>query len=645
MMAAFRAFAKSPWAAVLMGVLIISFGIWGVRDVFHTKISSDVITAGSRTVTAAQFKRMFDRQLRQAQQQSGQAITPDQAAQAGLDVRMLEQMSDLESVHELLRREGVQASDKLIVDQLRKTPDFFNKITGSFDRKTYEALLAQNDLSPPEYESSLRDDIGVSHFMTGMGVGLRAPRVYSALFAIIDQERRAADYFVLDQKSVVMPPIPTDADLTKFMKDNASALRRPELRQLSLVRFSAQAMAATLQADPAEVQKEFDFRKDKLSIPEKRSFVQLPAKDANMAATIAARLRAGDDPSAVGRANGVKPISYSDSAKTSVADPRVADVVFGLQPGQASGPINGEFGYSVVKLASVTPAKPAELKDVRAEIEQAVKDRVAQDKVYDLVQKYEDAHSGGSAMAQAAKTAGVQVYSIGPITADGKVYPTGQAQTGLNQKMLADAFSLTQGGETEVTDLGKGEYYAVRVEKVMPSALPTLDEIRPRLTQFFMAQELIKRIQAKASGLVDRLHKGEKLDAVAASAGAKAQHLDGVTRATAQQQQALGREFLGQLFEAKAGDIFVAPIPQAGVAVVRLDSIQPGAVADVARLTETQLPQLSQELGQNELSGMLRAAAHTLVKPKVDEALARRTIGVSEDLVASSSAKAPAPKS
>ena len=43
----------------------------------------------------------------------------------------------------------------------------------------------------------------------------------------------------------------------------------------------------------------------------------------------------------------------------------------------------------------------------------------------------------------------------------------------MNAKMIADAFALNQGAETEVVDLGKGEYYAIRVERVIPSAAPT----------------------------------------------------------------------------------------------------------------------------------------------------------------------------
>ncbi len=356
---------------------------------------------------------------------------------------------------------------------------------------------------------------------------------------------------------------------------------------------------------------------------------------------MAARLGKGEDPSAVAQAYGVKPISYPNAAKTVVADPKVADAAFALQAGQVSPPVQGATGYSVVKLASITPGKPATLDDVRPQIEQTVKEQQAKDKVYDQVQKYDDVHSGGAPMAQAAKAAGVEVYPIGPITGDGKL-PTGQPQTGLNQKMLTDAFSLPQGGETEVADLGAGEYYAIRVEKILPSALPSLDEVRPQLTRYYMTQELVKRLQAKAAALNDQIKKGQSLEAAAASAGATVQHLQGLSRVTAGQQKALGGDFLNHLFQVKSGEVFTAPIPPASVAIARVTSVQPGALSEAARETLDARPQLSQQMNQSEFSDMLRTAARKAIKPKVDEALARQALGVSPDqLPASSTGKAP----
>ena len=627
MMAFFRALVKSWVARVLLGLLIVSFAVWGVQDAFHGRISDSVVTAGQRTISSAEFKRIFDAQVRNAQKQSGQALTAQDAVNAGLDRRLLADLADSEAVAEVIRRAGVGASNALLVAELRKIPAFFNQVSGAFDEQAYQAVLAENQLTPTDFEKGLRDQLAEDHFSSGMVAGFRAPRTYAALLASVDQEQRALSYFVLDARKAPTPAKPTDAELTKFMKENDSRLRRPEFRAISLVRFSAQALAQTMTADPAEVKKRFDYAKDKLSTPETRAFVQIPVKDQAQAQVVAARLGKGEDPAAVATSVGVKPIVYADAAKGGVADAKVADAAFALKAGEVSGPVQGEFGLAVVKVSKITPPHQATLEEVRSQIEPEVKLEAAQEKVYDQVQKYDDAHSSGAPLVQAAKTAGVQVYPLGPMTADGRLMATGQPVTGLNKQMLDKAFSMSEGEETDVIDLGKGEYYAMRVDKVTPSALPSLDEIRGPLTQAYMTQALVTALQKRAEDLAARVTKGESLDKVAASAGAKVERIPDLSRSNATQHQDLGRDLLTKAFAAKRGDVFVGGV-QTGAAVAKLDAIRPGDTTEVAKAAEQMRPQMSVSMVQSELGEMLRNAARSTVKPRVDEARARQIIGV-----------------
>lgn len=651
MMAFFRALVKSWFARVLLGVLIVSFAVWGVQDAFHGRITDSVVTAGQRTVSSTEFKRIFDAQVRNAQQQSGQALTAQDAVNAGLDRRLLADLADSEAVAEVIRRSGVAPSAQLLVAELRKIPAFFNQVSGAFDEQAYKAVLADNQLTPTEFEKGLRDQLAEDQFSSGMVAGFRAPRTYAALLGAVDQEQRAVSYFVLDARKAPTPAKPTDAELTKFMKDNEARLRRPEFRSISLVRFSAQALAQTITADPAEVKKRFDYGKDKMSTPEKRAFVQIPVKDQAQAQAVSQRLSGGEDPAAVARSIGVKPIAYASVAKLGVADAKVADAAFALKEGQTSGPVQGEFGLAVIKVSKITPPHEVTLDEARSQIEPQVKLEAAQEKVYDQVQKYDDAHSGGSPLIQAAKTAGVQVYPLGPMTADGRLMATGQPVTGLNKQMLDKAFAMTEGEETDVIDLGKGEYYAMRVDKVAPSALPSLEEVRAPLTNAYMTQTLITALQKRAEDLAARVKKGESLDAVAASAGAKVERLTDLSRSDAAKHQDLGRDFLTKAFSVKPGETFVAGGLQFGVAVARLDSVKAGDTAAIARAAEQMRPQMSVSMVQNELGEMLRNAARTAVKPRVDEARARQVIGVqpepgsigAADTAVSSAPAKPAP--
>jgi peptidyl-prolyl cis-trans isomerase D len=640
MLAGFRAFYKSPAAVVLMGLLVFSFAIWGVKDAFHTRISDDVIKAGSRRISTADFKNRFEQALQQLQKQTGQTVTPQQAVDQGAVGQMLQDLASAEAVQEAIRRSGVQPSDNLVIQELRKIPAFFNPVSGRFDQQTYQTLLNQNGLTAPMFEQQMRDDISTLHFTSGMMAGFRAPLTYAALYAGLDQQSRSADFFVLDQHAVPMPAKPTDAQLTQLMNSFAAQLRRPEMRQLSLVRISAQAIEPTLQPKPADVQKQFDAEKAQLGVPERRSFVQIPAKDAAQAQAMAARLTKGEDPSSVARSYGVKPISYADTPLSAVADPKVGQAVFAMQAGQSSGPIQGAGGYAVVKLASITPARPATLEEARPQIAKVLNAQAAQQQAYDQSEKYADAHAAGQPMAQASKAAGVQIYTLPPLSADGKDLNK-QPVPSLTAKMLTDAFALPQGGETDLVDLGKGEYYAIRVDKVTPPSLPSLDEIRGPLTNLYMQRELVNALRTRADALAARERKGESLQAVAASAGAKVTHID-VTRASASQpqQQALGQEFLGRLFQAKPGEVFNALGVNFGMAVAKLNGVQSGSVADVAREAVSLRAQLTDQMGRGEFGEVFEAAARAKVKPRVDEKLAYQAIGVTPQQTPASIGKA-----
>lgn len=629
MLARFRTFAKSPIALALLVLLIVSFAVFGIRDVFHGRISNAVITAGSREVSPADFKRIFKSALQQVEQQQGQPVSMQEAVAAGFDSRVLADLTTSEAFAEYVRRIGVVPADKLVGDAIAKQKGFFNKITGKFDRDAYLELLHKNDMTPATFESLERDQIAQGHLAAGIGAGLRAPKTYSAVIAGYEFESRALTFFLLDPHNVAQPTLPDDATLQTFMNAHAAALKLPERRVLSVVRFSAKALAPTMPVDPAALQKLYNFRKDTLSTPEKRSLVQIPVRDAAMATTIAAKLRAGQDPAAVAKTIDVQPIVYTDATKNSIADPKIADAAFAMKAGDISGPVQGGLGFGVIKLTEIKPAHLASLDEVRPELEAQVRTDAAGQKVYDQVQKYEDAHAGGANLADSAKAAGATVASIGPITDQG-MDVTGAQAPGLSQKLMAQAFKLPAGGESDMINDSSGEYFAVRVEKVIPPSLPTLAEVRPRLVQAYMVTEMSKRLQAKADELTARIKKGESFETVAASANAQVQRAATVTRASLAQNKAIGADMAGRIFSAKAGDVFSGPTAQIAVMVARLDAIQPPpAIEAAAMISQGQQPmssQLFEDMGQ-----LMRNSAAAKVKPTSDIARARAALGLAAD--------------
>src|SRR5207253_2401470 len=82
--------ASSNWLgktimAVVMGVLIISFGIWGIADIFRGFGQSTLAKVGHIEISLNQFRQLYTDRLQQISRQFGRPLTTEQARAFGLD--------------------------------------------------------------------------------------------------------------------------------------------------------------------------------------------------------------------------------------------------------------------------------------------------------------------------------------------------------------------------------------------------------------------------------------------------------------------------------------------------------------------------------------------------------------------------------
>ena len=643
MLAAIRRFAKSWVATLLFGLLIVSFVVFGVsnKTLLQPRGGDAVITAGDRQISPAAYKRQFERFKGQVEQQVHQPITAEMAVANGLDRQVLQGLAANEAFAALVTKAGVRPSDKLIAAQIQKIPAFFDQVSGRFDQKAFKQKLAENGLTPPAFDAELRDEISQAHVGSGLVAGLRAPRAYAAMAAIYTLESRDIAYFVIEPGKVTQPTPPTDAQLSQFMQENAQRLTRPEFRALTVVRFSPAGVSAGGPVDEAEVQKRFNFRKDTLSTPESRTVIQAPAKDAATAAQIAQRLTKGEDPAAVAKSLGVETITYANKPQSAIPDRKIGAAAFATPSGQVVT-VKGDLGLAVIKVLGVTPGKAVTLEQLRPALEAEIRKEAAAEKVYAQTQAYADAVKTGATLTQAAAKAGVAAVSIGPMTRQGRD-EKGQPVPGLSQKLVEAAWALPAGGESEVEDTGDGEFFAVRVEKITPPAMPALAEIRPMLAQAWTQRELAARMQTRADELAARVKKGETLDAVATSAGATVARLPGIDKQNAGKQQVLSQDMLAKTFTSKPGDVFTAPFSHFAFVVGKLENVHAGDPAAIAQAVDRIRPQMSVGFFR-ELGETAKTASRQKIKVTIDANKAREAIGLEPLDIKDAGAAKPAGK-
>ena len=624
-----------------MGLLILVFLILGVGgggrfpDAFRGARADSVVTAGGHATSATDYRRIFDQQKQRFEQETKQAVTAEYLVRNGFDEQLLSQIALDDAQAEMLARAGVEPDASLIDAQIRQIPVAFDRVTGKFSEKQFTEFLASQGLTPRQVQVDLTDELAERHFGYALAAGFKAPRAYAALTAIVGLQYRDVSYFTLDAKAVVQPPAPTDAQLAVFEKAHASQLTRPEMRVITLTKFSAAALAPSVSISDADVEKEFSVRKDSLSTPETRSIVQIPVKTAAEGADAAKRLSKGENPTSIARSFGGEPVIYDNRPLTAIADGKLATAAFALKEGQVSGPVQGELGLAAIKVVRITPGITASLETAKPKIVSDLRAKAAQNRAYELSQKFDDARQAGAGIAAAALKAGVPTTSVGPFTADG-LDAQGKPIPQINDKIAKAASAMRANEDSDIQDAGPGEYYAMKIDQVLAPALPTLDDIRAPLTQAYLREQLISALKARANTLMAELRQGKPMEQAAAEVGGLVARQQDLQVMKAQQYQALGREFLTQIFNQKQGAVFAAGAPN-GIFIARLDAIRPGDVAATARFLETIRQRASQDY-LRDIVANTKEAAEKAIKVSINLKLARQAVGVDPASVAKTGA-------
>lgn len=597
-----RTFSKSWAAKILLGLVALSFVFVGSQtDFFGLSLSRDVVQAGDRSINPVQFKAEFDRWKEGVEAQNGPLTVEEIDARGGIQGFLDMQVSRAGFSHWAWNA-GVRPGAELITKAVRDIPAFFNSITGKFDEDAYKSALAQQNLDPKTFEADVRDQYAQRHIGTALGSGVYVPRVYGALAAVSAAQTRDASWFTVTQAMAGTAPAPTDAQLTELLNENRAALQRPEFRRLTVVLFGPSSVNPP-EPTAEQIQERFDFRKDTLSRPETRSYVAFSTDDQAAAQRVSAALRAGQTPEQAGQAANLEPQAFENRPRSAIQDEAVAGAVFGTGSGQASAPVRGSLGWTVVAVTAVTPGQAATLDSARAEIVNELKTEAAKRLAYEKTEQYQAAREGGADIEAAARQAGVEVVKIDPLSKEG-VTPDG-AQVRAPAQVLTTAFALTRGETSELVDVGDVQYFALRVDEIIPAAMPSLDSLRDQLTRAWTQRANAQLLTSKAEEFAQRIRDGETVAAVAASAGATVTTRPGM-RADEETVAAVGQGVLRGVFsQQKAGTVFTGAGADGSTQVVgQLTRINAPAPALASRAAAGLRPRLSPQIGQELLSGI-----------------------------------------
>jgi peptidyl-prolyl cis-trans isomerase D len=528
--------ASSNWLgkavmSVVMGVLILSFAVWGIADIFKGFGQSTLAKIGKTEISTEQFRQIYTDKLQQLGRQFGRPLTMEQARAFGLDRQVLQQTIAEAALDEDARRMGLAQSDAEVMRTIYNDPNF-KGLGGNFDPARFQATIRQYGYTEQRYLAEQRR-VGLRRQIAGtISAGLEPPKLLIDALTRYQNEQRSVDYIKLDAAQAGTIETPSPETLAAYFDDHKAQFRAPEYRKLSFVVINPEELGKWSEVSDEDAKKVFEQRRDRIGTPEKREVQQMVFPNAEEALAARGRITSGAsfDDVAKERNLNLSDVDLGLIAKSAIIDPAIADAAFALPSGEVSQPVQGRFGVALVKIGKIEPAVTPSYESVAAQVKKELATERARSKVAELHNKMEDERGGGASVIEAAQKLGLTPVTIEAVDRSGRTpdgQPVGNIPRGLD--VVSQAFTSSVGVDNDPIQFAGG-YVWYDVLNVTPSGERNLDEVRAQVEAKWREDQISSKLRAKATEMVAKLESGGTLAAEAASIGAKVETATGFRR-------------------------------------------------------------------------------------------------------------------
>ena len=543
--------AQGKVAKVILGLIILSFALAGVGSYLNGPARTAPATVNGNDISAPALENAYRNERARMESQMGEAFNqlaanPDYMKQFRRGV--LDRLIDQALIDDKARSLGLRVSDEQIKQAIVAMPEFAEN--GKFSNDRYLQLIRRAGMTPEMFRDSLRQDMVRQQLMGAvLGSEFALKGEAEQLDRLYNQTRdlrliRLAASAYVDGIEV------SDAEVEQFYKANSARFMNDETVKVDYLLLDAANLGKNIKVTEQDAQDYYDQHQDLFQRPERRqvAHILIPfGKDEKAAEqkaeAVLAKAKAGDDFAALAKADSSDTFSAKkggelDWFEKGVMDPAFEKAAFALaKAGDLSAVVKSPFGFHIIKLLAVEPAKTKPFVDVMSDTIARLQSEKAKEQFFAEQQKMADSSfENPDSLDLTAEAMGLQVQSTG-------YFSQADAPAPLNDpKVLSVAFSeqlRDDNTNSDVIELADGMALVLHIMGHQPKAAKPLAEVKEQVITAIKHDKASEVARGKAQGLLDKLKAGENVQADLTALGLKVDTHTGVSRFAQEMDQNL----------------------------------------------------------------------------------------------------------
>jgi peptidyl-prolyl cis-trans isomerase D len=502
---------------LVVGVLVISFAVWGIGDIFRGFGRSTVAKVGGTEIGFDHFRQIYTERVQQLGTRAGRPITAEQARALGLDRQILAQIISETALDERARQLGLGIADAEVARQIHEIPAFHGP-GGRFDARTFEQRIRSAGYTEGRFVAEQRRFMVRNQLTQSVSAVPTTPKTMMDAVNQFQNERRAIEYVTLDRAHAGEIKEPTQEEIASFFEGRKTFFRAPEYRKIVVLPLTNAEVAKWMQVSDEDAKKAYDERKSRYITAGRRHLQQIIFPTPEEAKAAKDRIDTGVSFETIATERGLseKDIDLGLVAKSTALAPAVAEAAFAAAEGAVAGPAQSRVGSALVRVLKIEPDQVRPFEEVSSEIKQDLARERTRAEINQKHDKLEDERAGGQTLTEAAQKVGMNATTIEAVDRNG-LDPSGARVFGLPPEadVLSTTFATEVGVEIDPVRVADGGYVWVEVAGVTPGRERKLDEVRDEVIERWRDDQVAERLRAKADELIAKLKSGTPLADVA----------------------------------------------------------------------------------------------------------------------------------
>ncbi|MDQ6621654.1 MAG: SurA N-terminal domain-containing protein [Pseudomonadota bacterium] len=495
---------------IVLALVTLPFAFFGVDYYFRNgDTMPEVARVGDSRVTQTDFDEALREQQERLRQQLGAGYDPAMLQSPEIRYGILEQLINRRLLQEKARSDSLRVSDAQLQEVIGAMPAF--QENGQFSPEKYRQLLGTQNMTPVQFENRMRQELLLGPISDPIALGSIVARASEERYLSLLEQQREVAVANLAAEAFAGEVKVDDAAVKAFFDSNAQAFKTPEQGKFEYVVLTPEAVQSQVSVDEAEARAQYQSNLKQFGQEEQRSasHILLSVKpDAKPEEKEAVRKKA-EEIAGQAKAN---PSRFAELAKQYSQDPGSApqggdlgtfgrgnmvkafdDAVFAMKQDEIAGPVSTEFGYHIIKLTGITPAKVKPFEEVRAQIESDLKRQKASSKFAAAADQFQNlVYEQADSLQGVAKALNLTVQTSPVVTR-----PQAQAIALGNAKFVDVLFSpeSVQGKRnTDAIEVAPGTLMAGRIIEYKPSMPLPFEQVKDTIRQ-----QLLRRAQGEAA--------------------------------------------------------------------------------------------------------------------------------------------------